>query len=358
METIYLDYNATTPVDPEVAEAMLPYLSNYFGNPSSIHKFGEITKKAVEKARIQVAELINCKPSEIVFTSGGTESNNFAIKGSANFLQKKGRHIITSGIEHPAVTEVCKYLVTLGFEISYIPVDQYGSTSISELEKAIRPTTILITIMHANNEIGTIQPIEEIAQLAKKHKIRFHTDAAQSMGKIKVDVQEMGVDLLSIAGHKLYAPKGVGAIYIKEGTLLEKFMHGANHERNLRAGTENVLEIVGLGKAAEIAKRDFKKNYEHVKELKETLYQNLLAAYPETHLNGHPEKCLPNTLSLSFPNIEANTLLAKMEGVAASAGAACHSQGINLSSVLKAIELPEKIAMGTHCHKQCKTQFI
>lgn len=347
MKTIYLDYNATTPVDPEVAEAMLPYLSNYFGNPSSIHKYGEITKEAVEKARIQVAELINCKPSEIAFTSGGTESNNFAIKGSANFLQKKGKHIITSGIEHPAVTEVCKYLETLGFEISYIPVDQYGITSIHDLEKAIRPSTILITIMHANNEIGTIQPIEEIASLAKKHKIRFHTDAAQSMGKIKVDVQEMGVDLLSIAGHKLYAPKGVGAIYIKEGTLLEKFMHGANHERNLRAGTENVLEIVGLGKAAEIAKRDFKKNYEHVKDLKDTLYQNLLATYPETHLNGHPEKCLPNTLSLSFPNIEANTLLTKMEGVAASAGAACHSEGINLSSVLKAIELPEKIAMGT-----------
>lgn len=347
METIYLDYNATTPVDPEVAEAMLPYLSNYFGNPSSIHKYGEITKEAVEKARIQVAELINCKPSEIAFTSGGTESNNFAIKGSANFLQNKGKHIITSGIERPAVTEVCKYLETLGFEISYIPVDQYGITSIHDLEKAIRPSTILITIMHANNEIGTIQPIEEIASLAKKHKIRFHTDAAQSMGKIKVDVQEMGVDLLSIAGHKLYAPKGVGAIYIKEGTLLEKFMHGANHEGNLRAGTENVLEIVGLGKAAEIAKRDFKKNYEHVKDLKDTLYQNLLAAYPETHLNGHPEKCLPNTLSLSFPNIEANTLLTKMEGVAASAGAACHSEGINLSSVLKAIELPEKIAMGT-----------
>jgi len=347
MDTIYLDYNATTPIDKEVAQAMQPYLTEYFGNPSSAHAYGAITKRAVEKAREQIADLINCKPSEIIFTSGGTESNNYAIKGTANYLKMNGNHIITSSIEHPAVTEVCKYLEQQGFEITYLPVDQYGMISLNELENAIKPSTILITIMHANNEIGTLQPIKEIAQFAQKHQIRFHSDAAQSIGKVNVDVKEMGIDLLSIAGHKLYAPKGIGALFIKEGTVLEKFMHGANHERNLRAGTENVLEIVGLGKAAEIAKRDFNKNFKHVTELREQLLQNLKRALPQLHVNGHPENHLPNTLSISFPGIEANSLLSNLQGVAASAGAACHSEGVELSSVLKAIKLPVEIAMGT-----------
>ncbi|RLD84809.1 MAG: bifunctional IscS subfamily cysteine desulfurase/selenide, water dikinase SelD, partial [Bacteroidetes bacterium] len=238
MNKIYLDYNATTPIDPEVAKAMQPYLTEYFGNPSSIHEYGLITKKAVEKARKQIAELINCSPSEVIFTSGGTESNNYSIKGSAYYLKDKGNHIITSSVEHPAVMEVCAYLEINGFEVTYLPVDEYGMVDLDVLEKAIRSTTILISIMHANNEIGTLQPIVEIGKIAKKYNIRLHTDAAQSIGKVKVDVSKMGVGLLSIAGHKLYAPKGIGALYIKQGTKLEKLMHGANHEQNLRAGTE------------------------------------------------------------------------------------------------------------------------
>ncbi|MBN1253446.1 MAG: selenide, water dikinase SelD [Bacteroidales bacterium] len=347
MKKIYLDYNATTPVAKEVAEEMMPYLLDYFGNPSSIHEFGLITKKSVEKARQQIADLLNCKPSEIIFTSGGTESNNYALKGSAFYLKEKGNHIITSTLEHPAVFEVCSYLEKNGFEISYIKADEYGTIDIFELEKAIKPSTILITVMHANNEIGTIQPISEINEIAKKHNIRFHTDAAQSVGKIKIDVDEMGIDLLSVAGHKLYAPKGIGALFIKEGTKLEKFMHGANHERNLRAGTENVLEIVGLGKACEIAKNQFHSNYSHLLKMRNLLFDNLKKELTNIKLNGHPENRLPNTLSISFPNIEANTLLKKMENIAASAGAACHSEGVDLSTVLKAIKVPVNIAMGT-----------
>ncbi|MEN8122375.1 MAG: selenide, water dikinase SelD [Bacteroidota bacterium] len=347
MNKIYLDYNATTPIDPEVAKAMQPYLTEYFGNPSSIHEYGIITKKAVEKARKQIAGLINCNASEIIFTSGGTESNNYSIKGSAFFLKDKGNHIITSSVEHPAVMEVCAYLEKNGFEVTYLPVDEYGMVQMDELEKAIRPTTILITIMHANNEIGTLQPIAKISEVAKKYGIRMHTDAAQSIGKVAVDVQKMGIDLLSIAGHKLYAPKGIGALYIKEGTKLEKLMHGANHEQNLRAGTENVLEIVGLGKACELATNDFNKNYSHVKNLRDSLYNKLLEEFPELKLNGHPEKRLPNTLSVSFPGVEADTLLSEIEEIAASAGAACHSEGVDLSEVLVAIKVPISIAMGT-----------
>ncbi len=347
MQKIYLDYNATTPIDAEVAKAMQPYLTEYFGNPSSSHEFGIITKKAVEKARKQVAELLNCSPEEIIFTSGGTESNNYAIKGSAFYLKDKGKHIISSAIEHPAVTEVCNYLQTKGFEITYLKVDKYGMISLKDLEKAIRPDTIFISIMHANNEIGTLQPIAEIGQIAKKHGIRFHSDAAQSVGKVKTDVQELGIDLMSVAGHKFYAPKGIGALYIRNGIKLEKFMHGANHERNLRAGTENVLEIVGLGKAAEIAKRDFDKNYHHLKTMRDRLYENIIKKLPDVKLNGHPEKRLPNTLNISFPWLEANALLSGLNGVAASAGAACHSEGIKISQVISALNIPTNIAQGT-----------
>ncbi len=347
MNKIYLDYNATTPIDKEVADAMMPFLTDFFGNPSSIHEYGIITKQAIEKARKQLAELLNCSPDEIIFTGGGTESNNYSIKGSAYYLKDKGKHIITSSVEHPAVAEVCAYLEKNGFEVTYLPVDEYGMVSINELEKAIRPDTILISIMHANNEIGTLQPIAEIGKIAWKYGIRFHSDGAQSVGKVKTDMQELGVDLFSIAGHKLYAPKGIGALYIKRGTKLEKFMHGANHERNLRAGTENVLEIVGLGKAAEIAKRDFEKNYKHAKTLRDRLYLKISEAIPEAKLNGHPEQRLPNTLSISFPNVEANTLLSELDDVAASAGAACHSEGVDLSQVLVALKVPVSIAMGT-----------
>ncbi len=346
---IYLDYNATTPIDKEVAQAMQPYLSEYFGNPSSAHSFGIETKKAIENARKQVANLIHCKPHEIIFTSGGSESNNYAIKGIAYAYENRGNHIITSTIEHPAVFEVCKYLEKKRFKISYIPVDEYGTIDIKKLEKEISKQTILITVMHANNEIGTIQPISEIAKIAKKYGIYFHTDAAQSTGKYPVDVKELGVDLLSIAGHKLYAPKGIGALYIKEGIQLEKLIHGADHELNKRAGTENVLEIVGLGKACEIAQRYMYRNITHMQSMRNLLYQNLKNKISDIKLNGHPENRLPNTLNVSFPKIEANILLNEIEskGIAASAGAACHTDNIDVSPVLTAIKLNTDYAMGT-----------
>jgi len=344
---IYLDYNATTPVDQEVALEMIPVLEKVYGNPSSTHSLGIQAKKIIEQARKQVAALINCQPSEIIFTSGGTESNNMAIQGIASRLRPKGRHIITSTIEHPAVSEVCRYLEGKGFEISYLPVDEQGMINIQNLENSIRPDTILISIMYANNEIGTIQDISKISEIARKNDIVFHTDAAQTTGKIETDVQKMGVDLLSIAGHKLYAPKGVGALYIRSGIQIDKLMFGANHEQNIRPGTENVLEIAGLGKACEIAKRDLEKNYNKSLELKERLFSGIQGKVKDVRRNGHPEKCLPNTLSLSFPGIEANTLVSRMDGLAVSAGAACHAEDIELSAVLEAIALPVRYAMGT-----------
>lgn len=347
MKPIYLDYNATTPIDPEVAEAMLPYLNDYFGNPSSMHAYGIKTKQAVNEAREQLASLLGCRPAEVIFTSGGTESNNYAIKGAALANVHKGNHIITSQVEHPAVSEVCKYLSAKGFEVTYLPVDEFGMVKLKSLEAAIRPTTILITIMHANNEVGTIQPIRAIGELAKKHRILFHSDAAQSLGKIPVNIEALNVDLLSVAGHKLYAPKGVGALYVRKGVVLDKLMHGADHEMNLRAGTENVLEIVGLGKACELAARDLKKNSRHMKTLRDELFAGIRQLLPQTRLNGHPELRLPNTLSLSFPHVEANTLLAGLKEVAASAGAACHTDSIDISSVLTAMKVPENYAMGT-----------
>jgi len=344
---IYLDYNATTPIAKEVANAMRPFLDEYFGNPSSVHAYGVKTKLAVEKARSQIASLINCEPSEIVFTSGGTESNNYAIKGVALANRHKGNHIITSSIEHPAVIEVCEYLSRNGFEITYLLVDEFGMVNPQDVENAITPQTILISVMHANNEVGTIQPIEEISEIAKANNILFHTDAAQSLGKVAVDIKKMGVDLMSIAGHKLYAPKGIGALYIKSGIKLEKLMHGADHEQNLRAGTENVLEIVGLGEACEIAERDLQENIQHYLQTSDYLFELLKKKLPGIKLNGHPEKRLPNTLSVSFPKVEANILISRLENVAASAGAACHSENIDVSAVLEAMLVPLEYAMGT-----------
>jgi cysteine desulfurase NifS/selenium donor protein len=346
---IYLDYNATTPVDREVAEAMRPYIDQYFGNPSSFHRFGVESKKAVEEARLRVARLLNCYPHEVVFTSGGTESNNFAIKGAAWASRKKGNHIITSRVEHPAVMEVCKYLERDGFQVTYLPVDETGIVRMDALKQAISDRTILITIMHANNEIGTIQPVEEIAGLAKARGILFHTDAAQSVGKLAVDVRQMGADLLSIAGHKLYAPKGVGALYIREGVELEKIMHGADHERNLRPGTENVIEIVGLGKACQVAARDLDQHIKTMRDSREELHRLLSQSLAGIKVNGHPESRLPNTLSVSFPGIEANILIRELseKGIAASAGAACHADQVDASTVLQAIGLEERYAMGT-----------
>jgi cysteine desulfurase NifS/selenium donor protein len=351
MPPIYLDYNATTPILPEVADVMRPFLDDFFGNPSSTHWYGLQTKMAIEKARKQVATLLDCQAEEILFTSGGSESNNYAIKGIAFLKKDKGNHIITSQIEHPAVLEVCEYLKKWGFKISYIPVNGQGEIDLAALEKAIKSATILISVMHANNEVGTIQPIKEISEIAKGKGIVFHSDGAQSVGKIPTSVIDLGVDLFSLAGHKLYAPKGVGALYIKKGIELEKQIHGANHERNLRAGTENILEISGLGKACELASTNLDKNYEHMKEMRDRLTNNLknnLKEVVQLIENGHPEKRLPNTASISFANLEANTLISEIEDrVAVSAGAACHSDQVDLSQTLEAMKVPIHFAMGT-----------
>lgn len=350
-EPIYLDYNATTPVDKVVVEEMRPYLETIYGNPSSIHSFGLKAKLAIENARKQVASLLNCHQDEIIFTSGGTESNNYAIKGAAYAKFIKGNHIITSRIEHPSVIEVCRYLESKGFTVSYLPVDEYGQVDPSEVEKNITSKTILITVMHANNETGTIQPVSEIGEIAKRYGILFHTDAAQSCGKIPVDVVDLGVDLLSLAGHKLYAPKGIGALFIRRGINLEKLIHGADHEGNRRAGTENVIEIVGLGKAAEIA--SFSGTHypapgiQVQMELRDMLYKGIKEKIPWVKLNGHPTTRLPNTLNVSFPGIEANRLLDEMKGIAASAGAACHADKTDISPVLTAMNVPMEFAMGT-----------
>ncbi|MGQ4807524.1 Cysteine desulfurase IscS [Candidatus Entotheonellaceae bacterium PAL068K] len=347
MQPIYLDYNATTPIDPEVAEAMLPYLYEHFGNPSSSHGYGRQTLQAVGNARLQVAHLLGCQSHEVVFTSGGSEANNYALKGVALANRARGNHIITSVIEHPAVIEVCNYLEGQGFEVTYLPVNPHGQIELQTLQHAIRPHTVLLSIMHANNEVGTIQPIADMACLAKQHGIIVHTDAAQSVGKIPTRVDDLGVDLLSIAGHKLYAPKGIGALYIRDGIRLEKLIHGANHERNRRAGTENVLEIVGLGQACSIAHRDLARHAAHMRQLRDRLETALAQRLAQTRVNGHPDMRLPNTLSMSFAHLEANRLLDAMHGVAASSGAACHSDTIEVSAVLTAMQVPLEYAMGT-----------
>jgi cysteine desulfurase len=347
MPPIYLDYNATTPIDPEVAEAMRPYLYEHFGNPSSSHWYGRRTRQAVEQARQQVAQLLQCAPDEVVFTSGGSESNNYAIKGAAFANRQRGNHLITSTVEHPAVLEVCQYLQTKGFEVTYVPVDASGRVAVDDVAAAIRPHTLLITIMHANNEVGTIQPIAEIAALARQHGVLMHTDAAQSVGKIPTQVDALGVDLLSIAGHKLYAPKGVGVLYVRRGVHLEKLLHGASHEQHRRAGTENVLEIVGLGQACAIVQRDLARHTAHMRAMRERLETGLQQRLSDLRCNGHAVYRLPNTLSLSFAGIAANSLLAAMEEIAASSGAACHADTVEVSSVLTAMQVPLEYAMGT-----------
>jgi len=362
MKPIYLDYNATTPLHPEVAAAMQPFLGELFGNPSSSHQYGFQTKLAVSEAREQLAMLLNCSPDEIIFTSGGSESNNYAIKGIAYRLKNKGRHIITSSVEHPAVSEVCKFLESEGFEITILPVDKYGMVNVEDVKKSLRRDTILISIMHANNEVGTIQPISEIAAIARKNGVIIHCDAAQSVGKIKVDVKELSVDLLSVAAHKFYGPKGIGALYVRNGIQLQKLIHGADHERNHRAGTENIIEIAGIGKAAEIARMNQEKNYYHYQSLRDLLQKEIIKnlnldslseqeLYNESaiiRINGHPEKRLPNTLSISFRRVEANTILSEIgDKVAASAGAACHTDEVDVSATLEAMKVPIDYAMGT-----------
>jgi cysteine desulfurase len=347
-QPIYLDYNGTTPHDPQVIDAMRPFLETEFGNPSSGHWYGIGPKKAVMAAREQVAGILGCSASEVLFTSGGTESNNQALKSIAGSRYAQGNHIITSSIEHPAILEVCRFMEGHGFAVTILPVDELGLVDPAHVAAAIRPDTILISIMHANNEVGTIQPIAEIAKLAREHGILMHTDAAQSMGKIPTRVDELGVDLLSVAGHKIYAPKGIGALYVRKGVAAEIFCHGAGQENGRRAGTENVLEIVGLGKACEIAHRELAEHAAHMGAMRDRLEAGLEDALTEVRFNGHREKRLPNTCSVSFRGLEANRILEEIGlAVAASAGAACHADQVEISHVLTAMQVPEAWGKGT-----------
>jgi cysteine desulfurase len=343
---IYLDYNATTPIDKEVADAMLPFIYENYGNPSSSHSLGVVNKSAVEQARCQVAKLINCTPDEITFTSGGSESNNTVIKGVAYTYRHKGNHIITSSIEHPAVLNPCNYLERNGYRISYLPVNEDGRVDISKLEKLITEETLLATIMHSNNETGVIQPVKEIAEICHRHGVLFHTDASQSVGKVPVDAEELGIDFLTVAGHKLYAPKGTGALYTRKGITIEPLIHGAGHEHGRRAGTENVIFDVALGKACELAETALKDS--KIKALTEYFYTELKGLFGDgIKLNGDWENRLPNTLNISFIGYNGGELLAQLgEELAASTGSACHSGQVSISPVLKAMNIPYEIARG------------
>jgi cysteine desulfurase len=349
MRKVYLDNNATTPIHPEVKDVMTNFLSEKFGNPSSIHWAGREAKKALEDAREKVAEIINAEPSEIVFTGSGTEANNMAIKGIAfQNLEKKG-HIITSSVEHPSVLNTCKYLEKKGFEVTYLPVDSYGMIDPEDLKKSIKKNTILVSIMMANNEIGNIYPVKELASIAKENNIPFHCDAVQSLGKIEVDVKKLGVDLLSISAHKIYAPKGVGALYIRKGLKIEPLITGGHQEKNRRGGTENMIGIVGFGKACEIAKKEMNEVAERVRRLRDKLEKGIMEKIPDVKLNGHPEKRVPTTLNVSFLYVEGESILLNldMEGIAASSGSACTSGTLDPSHVLTAMGISHEVAHGS-----------
>jgi len=349
MENIYLDNSATTAVDGKVIEEMMPYFDSYYGNASSLHSFGRNASKALENARRQVASLINADISEIIFTAGGTESDNISILGIAKALKDRGDHIITSSIEHPAVLMTCEHLEREGYDVTYLPVDDQGSISLKDLEDNITDRTILVTIMHANNEIGTIQPIGEIGRITHEHGALFHTDAVQSIGKIPVDVIRDNVDLLSISGHKLHGPKGIGALYIKDGTPIEPIIYGGGHERGLRSSTENIPGIVGLGKACEMARENIGADIEHIKELRDSLIKGILGNIPKTKLNGHPSDRLCNNVNMSFEAVEGEALILALDraGIAASTGSACSSKKSKASHVLMAIGLSEFMAYGS-----------
>ena len=349
MKRVYLDHAATTPTHPEVIAAMMPYFSDAFGNPSSIHSFGQEAKAAVEEARDKIASLIGARTEEIVFTSGGTEADNLALKGIAYATEKRGKHIITTAIEHHAVIESCKFLVRRGFAVTYLPVDRYGLVEPDDLKRAITDNTILISVMHANNEVGTIEPIAEIGEIARERGVYFHTDAVQTVGHIPVDVDELGVDLLAISAHKLYGPKGVGALYIRKGTKLTPFMHGGEQERRRRAGTENVAAIVGLGKAAEIAQREMGEEGERLTPLRDKLITGLVGRIEHIHLNGHPAHRLPNNVNISIEFVEGESMLLNLdlEGIAASTGSACSSSSLEPSHVLLALGLSHELAHGS-----------
>lgn len=345
MDTIYFDNAATTPIKTEVLNEMIPYLTKEYGNASSLYTIGRNAKRAIENARKQVAELINCKPNEIFFTGSGSESDNTAIKCYAYANKEKGNHIITSKIEHPAVIETCKNLEKHGYEVSYIDVDEEGILKLDELEKNIKNTTILISIMFANNEIGTIQPIEEISKIAHSRNITFHTDAVQALGNTLIDVERQKIDMLSLSGHKINAPKGIGALYIKDGIEVEKFINGGHQEKNKRAGTENVAGIVGLGKACQIANRNMEKHIKYLKKLREYYIDRLKKEFSEKiRINGSMEKRLPGNANISFKNEDSSKIIYKLDekGICVSSGSACSSGNTEPSHVLKAIAVPEE----------------
>ena len=347
---IYMDYSATTPVKKEVVEAMMPYFEEIYGNASSFHSFGREAKNALDNSRAQVASLINAKPNEIYFTAGGTESDNWAIEGVAFAHKNKGNHIITSKIEHHGVLHVCEYLEKHhGFEVTYLDVDSEGKISLDDLEKAIKDTTILITIMYANNEIGTIQPIKEIGEIAKKHKVLFHTDAVQAAGSVNIDVKELNIDLMSMSSHKIYGPKGIGALYIKTGTKLHSFVHGGAQERKRRAGTENMPAVVGYAKACELAKANMDTHIAELTKLRDKLRDGIINNIPYSFVNGSLEDRLPGNMNISFEFIEGEgiLLLLDMLGIAASSGSACTSGSLDPSHVLMAIGLPHEKAHGS-----------
>jgi len=350
MKRIYLDHAATTSTDVEVVEAMKPFFTQKYGNPNSIHSFGQEAREAVEEAREKIARLIGANPSEIVFTAGGTEADNYAIKGIAWANQKKGNHIITSQIEHHAVLHSCQFLEKHGFKVTYLKVDKYGLIDPEEVKKAITGQTILVTIMHANNEIGTIEPIKEIGKIVKEAGIYFHTDAVQTTGHIPIEVNDLGVDMLSISGHKLYGPKGVGALYLRKGTKIVNLIDGGAQEKNRRAGTENVTGMVGLGKAVELAeKRLAGGEVDKVVKLRDKLITGIMDQIENVRLNGHSTKRLPGNVNICFEFIEGESMLLNldMKGVAASSGSACTSGSLEPSHVLLAIGLPPEIAHGS-----------
>lgn len=343
---IYLDYNATTPIDPAVAKAMDPYIKSQFGNPGSAHVIGMISAEAVQTARNKVADLLNSQNGRIVFTGCATEANNLAIKGVAETLQDKGRHIISTPVEHPSVIAPLRYLEKFGWEVTYLKVDSKGMIEPDQLEAAIRKDTVLVSIMHANNETGTILPIEKMSGIVRKKGILFHTDASQAIGKIEVDVQKLGVDLLTMAGHKFYAPKGIGALYIRAGTTIEPLLHGGGQEGGYRSGTENVIHIVGFGEAARIAKERFAQDERNILQLREALYE-AIAKEVEVQLIGHPTLRLPNTLNLAFINCKGIRVQQSAPDVATSLGAACHDRHVTMSPVLAAMNIDPQIARGS-----------
>ena len=349
MNRIYLDHASTTPMRPEVLEAMLPFLKGEYGNPSSIYGEGREARKALDRARDRIATILGASPREIIFTSGGSEADNLAIKGAAFALRDRGNHIITSAIEHHAVYNTCRYLEKHGFRITVLPVDSYGLVDPSAVAAALTPETILVSIMHANNEIGTIQPIAEISKILKERKILFHTDAVQTVGHIPVNVQELGVDLLSLSAHKFYGPKGVGALYVRRGVRLDPLIHGGAQEHNRRAGTENVAGIVGMAEALVLAALEMDKEIERQRELRDRLISGIMERIPHTRLNGHPEERLPGNVNVCFEFIEGESLLLNldMQGIAASSGSACTSGSLEPSHVLLALGLPHEIAHGS-----------